>query len=114
MNTKQKDFLRVLAFVYIRNMKYEKALILLKAMQELMPEDAYTLRYLAYTYYLMGRHQEGLNIIDSAFDSMKAIEMLPAFHLLRAKILWALDQQESARESLDFFLKEIAPSKLVK
>tara|TARA_B100001248_G_scaffold262737_1_gene262017 strand:+ start:18636 stop:18962 length:327 start_codon:yes stop_codon:yes gene_type:complete len=108
MTTKQKDFLRVLAFVYIRNMKYEKALVLLKAMRELMPEDAYTLRSLAYVYYLMNQPEEALETIDSAFDPMKDAEMLSSFHLLKAKILWALDEQQPARESLDLFLKEIA------
>ncbi|MDR1281952.1 MAG: hypothetical protein LBK99_14200 [Opitutaceae bacterium] len=100
MNDIHKEFLLTLAYVYMQNAKQEQALVLLRVLKSLWPEDLRVARCFAFGCLLAGDAATALAECDAAFGSSpRGPDREPAF-LLKSRSLWRLGREDEARQAL--------------
>lgn len=105
MNTDQKDFLSILAYLYLQHSKLTKSVVLFEALHELYPDDMQVMKSLSYNYYLLKDYPQALSLLNYVIDHCTTKQDLIVSHLLKAKILWANGEHEEARTALKIFIE---------
>jgi tetratricopeptide (TPR) repeat protein len=100
----QKEFLLVLAYLYVRYCKYDEALIIYRGLFEFFEDDPEIILDLIFTLYATGQSQEAVNYIEKleGIDLARSKEKL--FFLLKSHVAWGLGRDREARESLIRYL----------
>ncbi len=106
MTHKQKAYLEVLAYTFLQNAKYEKALILYLTLKRLYPEEAQYPLARAYIYIQMGEYQAAKEEALVAERLSKTPSKLYFSRLLRSKSLWHLGEEKESQKLLIDFLAE--------
>lgn len=106
MNEDQSDFLRLMAYVFLRNGRPDKAAVLLAALDQLMPGRPAVLRALALAQVRSGKGQRALDTLDRL---AMAGGVDAAFHLLRAQALTGLERREEAALAMRAYVQLRAP-----
>lgn len=96
----QKEFLLTLAYLYLQNAKWDRALVVLRALEILAPDDVRVSRCLACAYLHTGDLQAAWRAAEAGFRAPETREQDEAGRLLKAQILWQLGQSEQARNAL--------------
>ena len=99
INEKHKDFLQILAYVYVQNNQFEKAITVYKALWSLFPESekiAFCLSYL----YLNTQQFETSLYYANAFLSKHSSDL---GHLIMGQALIKLGRNHEAREAISRF-----------
>ncbi|MDR2720809.1 MAG: hypothetical protein LBB15_00780 [Puniceicoccales bacterium] len=104
VDTGQKEFLLVLAYLYVRYCKYDEALIIYRGLFEFFEDDTDVLLDLIFALYVTGRAQEAVTYIEKleGIDLPRNKEKL--FFLLKSHIAWSLGRDRESRESLIHYL----------
>ncbi|MDR0595633.1 MAG: hypothetical protein LBF94_03020 [Puniceicoccales bacterium] len=104
MDISQKEFLLVLAYLYVRYCKYDEALIIYRGLFEFFEDDPEIILDLIFTLYATGQSQEAVNYIEKleGIDLARSKEKL--FFLLKSHVAWGLGRDREARESLIRYL----------
>ena len=95
------EFLKTLAYIFLRNGKFEKAETLFRVLSHLQPEDKKTLFSFAYTLLQNNQTEEALKIIQLFPDRDDCY-----LHLLQSKAFWQLGEKEDAKKSMRKFLRK--------
>jgi hypothetical protein len=100
----QREFLLVLAYLYIRYGKYDEALLLHRGLQEFFPDDEEILLSLSFSLYFTGRAFESIQYLEKleGVDIGRQREKL--FFLLRSHVIWSLGKDSEARSDLIRYL----------
>jgi tetratricopeptide (TPR) repeat protein len=100
----QKEFLLVLAYLYVRYCKYDEALTIYRGLFEFFEDDADVLLDLIFALYITGRAQEAVTYIEKleGVDLPRSREKL--FFLLKSHVAWNLGRDRESRESLIRYL----------
>ncbi|MEJ2044101.1 MAG: hypothetical protein P8X74_14870 [Reinekea sp.] len=99
------DWLLSMAYIYLQQNHYEKALILLQVAEKITRQDNSTdspvIRCLVFAYLKTTRYKEALVLCDRNLKKQGINQKTAPFLLLRSHALWALERQDDARKSLD-------------
>lgn len=109
MKNSQKQWLYSQIYLYIQQQKYTKAIILLKALNLLAPNDFYTSKSLARSYlgegnYLLASKYAELALIYSQESALSHNDMA-LLHLIKSRAQLKLGQLTQAKESLENFIQ---------
>ena len=105
MDPEQKAFLSFLAYLYVKFLKFDRALLLLRL---LLQHDSNNVRLLLLSSYA---HWSTQNYRASLKDAQLAGEQAQVPHeqataaLLQSKALWRLESRDEARQALSRFLE---------
>ncbi|EXJ15648.1 type III secretion apparatus assembly chaperone SctY [Imhoffiella purpurea] len=99
------EALRLLADVYLGQEQIDKALILLRALARLAPEDAGVWRALGYASLRAGQAEEALVAADTLLGLDAAMPANAPVLLLRALALRALGRAAEAQDGLRRYLE---------
>jgi predicted Zn-dependent protease len=94
-SAEQRDALRVLADVYLREDLPARAVVVLEALREAHPDDRAALDALCYAYYRAGRFADVMTATDLLLRDTPAAGAA-AVWLMRARAAWALGSSDEA------------------
>ena len=95
----------VLGYFYLQNGKFDKALILFKALNELFPDDPYLMKSLSYAFLVNGEYENALHLTERLLQDAPTRREDDVGYLLRSKSLWGLGREDEARDLLKQFLR---------
>lgn len=96
----QKEFLLTLAYLYLQNAKWDRALTVLKALNVLYPGEPQIARCLALALLNTDQADAALWETEAGFANPATREEADAARLLKARALWALGHETEARRAL--------------
>ena len=99
VSQKQKDFLQILAHLYVQNDQFKKAIIVYKALRELFPKDGSLAFCLSYLYLKIEQFDTAL------FYANTYLKKQPTGlgYILKGKILFKLGRSYEAKETISQF-----------
>ncbi|MDR1458549.1 MAG: hypothetical protein LBI37_03450 [Puniceicoccales bacterium] len=104
MDNSQREFLMVLAYLYLQYSKYDEAFLLLRGLREFFHDDI-NLR-LSYVNACLATQRP-----KDAFAELEDLDGIELnnqqkklFYLLRSKVMWGLGHDSEARSALVHFL----------
>ena len=94
MTDEEREALVLLAYLFAQNGKFDKAAIVLRALEEVFPKDAYTPRLLAECLLRQGEYLEALRMTEKliALGGLSGPERRLAA-LLQTQALWGLTRE---------------------
>ena len=101
INEKQKDFLQIMAYVYVQSNQFEKAITIYKALWSLFPDSEKLAFCLGYSYLRTEQFEKALFYVDT-YLSRNSSDL---GYLLKAKALSKLGRKHEAKEAIELFLK---------
>ncbi len=104
MDNSQKEFLLVLAYLYVRYCKYDEALILYRGLYEFFEDDIEILLNLIFELYITGRPSEAIRYIEKLEGVEFSRNQEKLFFLLKSHVLWGLGYDRDSREALIHYL----------
>ncbi len=99
MDTEELDTLDFLAYLFLRNGKWDKALPLYEALVAVDGNNVRRKLALAYVMLRAGREKDAQTLLDWCLTQSDEAPS-PSLVLLRARALWQLGRHEEAREFL--------------
>lgn len=105
MTQEQKQFLSFLAYLYVKFLKYDRALSILKVLMKQYPRDVKLLLLSSYTHFHTLNYRSSLREAEKAFDLAEKPEDRATACFLQSKSLWRLQKPDEARDALRQFLK---------
>lgn len=106
MDDSMREVLSLLAYIYLQNEKYDKALNLLQALKKVSPNDQFINRSLAYAQLQKGNFQEALLSAEQSMRDPSLPENLKiASALIKSKALMGLGREEAARHAIQQLIK---------
>jgi hypothetical protein len=104
VNKSQKEFLLILAYLYICYGKYDEALVLHRGLYEFFPEDIEVLLGLSFSLYFTSRPLEAIQCLER----LDGVEMISKhqklFFLLKSHVTWSVGRDSEARDNLIYYL----------
>ncbi|MDR1528744.1 MAG: hypothetical protein LBS22_04150 [Puniceicoccales bacterium] len=104
MDKSQKEFLLILAYLYICYGKYDEALVLHRGLYEFFPEDIEILLGLGFSLYFTSRPLEAVQHLEK----LDGVEMISKhqklFFLLKSHVTWSIGRDSEARDNLIYYL----------
>jgi tetratricopeptide (TPR) repeat protein len=104
VNKSQREFLLILAYLYICYGKYDEALVLHRGLYEFFPEDVEVLLGLSFSLYFTSRPLEAIQCLER----LDGVEMIPKhqklFFLLKSHVAWSIGRDSEARDNLIYYL----------
>ena len=104
MDSSQREFLLILAYLYLRYGKYDEALILYRVLYEYFPDDPEVILGLSFSLYITNRSSEA----EQNLESLEGLVMQPTFqklyYLIRSHVEWSLGRDDEARNTLVSYL----------
>lgn len=104
MNEKQKEYLLVLAYLYLQYRKFEKALVVLLVLKRIFPGDPHILLSRAYAYLSMRVFQAALQESEETLACATREDHIAYAHFVKAHALFGLGREREAREIFNYFL----------
>lgn len=104
MTETQKQFLLLLAYLYLQNGKWPKALVLLRALEAFFPADPHVALNLAYAQLGAGNFEEALQRAEACTGSGAPEPLRLAALLIRSQSLWGLGREEEGRHGFAVYL----------
>ncbi|MDR2735315.1 MAG: hypothetical protein LBB20_00515 [Puniceicoccales bacterium] len=104
MDNSQKEFLMVLAYLYIRYSKYDEAFLLLKGLKEFFPDDIDLGLSYANACFATQRPKDAFAELEALDGKELDNQQKKLFYILRSKTMWALGHDSEARSALVHFL----------
>ncbi len=104
MDNSQKEFLLVLAYLYVRYCKYDEALTLYRGLHEFFEDDTEILLDLIFTLYITGRPSEAIRYVEKLEGVELTHDKKKLFFLLKSHVLWGLGYDRESREALIHYL----------
>ena len=95
-----KQWLCMLAYLYIQQQQPDNAITLLKTSLILHSDDKQTNKMLALAYLRNRQYQASLAIVDQLISDETSHENIIPLRLMRAKALWALEQKKAAQQTI--------------
>lgn len=102
---KQRDFLSVLGYNYLKKNKLEKAIIVYKALVLLYPKSSQYAFSLSYLYHQTEQYEKALHYAD-VFLKSNPTKKLSLGYYLKARTLQKLGQDDKAKYVASLFLDE--------
>ena len=104
MNERHKDFLSILAYIYLKNNKLEKAITVYKALWHLFPESGKAALCLGYLYLATQQYETALFYAEAFLAGNQEIGL---GHLLKGQALYKLGKNFEAKKAIQqFFASE--------
>jgi hypothetical protein len=100
----QREFLLILAYLYIRYGKYDEALILHRGLCEFFPNDVEILLGLSFSLYSTNRGMEALQYLEKLDGIEMNRQSQKLFLLLRSHAIWNTGKDREARNDLIHYL----------
>ena len=100
----QKEFMFVLAYLYVCHSKYDEALIAYRGLYEFFPNDKDVMIGLSLALYFTGRSSEARRYIDALDGVALSNRQEQVFYLLKSHVLWNLGIDKEARQALVHYL----------
>lgn len=100
INEKHKDFLHILAYVYVQSNQFEKAITVYKALWSLFPESKKLAFCLSYLYLNTQQFETALYYVDTYL----AGDSSGLGHLIKGQALLKLGRKYEAKEAITRFL----------
>lgn len=101
VNEKQKDFLLILAYTYVQNNQFEKAITIYKALWTLFPDSEKLAFCLSYLYFRTQQFETALYYIDTYLAKNSS----GLGYLLKGKALLELGRKYEAKEAITHLLE---------
>ena len=111
MDERQRDFLVLVAYIYLRHSDAEDAVSLLEAVYMSEPHDRDVIQLLAYGYLQIEKFSECLELTNYLLGG-KQEELSGMIWLLHCRALQGLGRQEEARKLWKQVQQQSGPSKL--
>lgn len=101
ISAKQKDYLSILAYIYLKNNQLEKAITVYKALWHLFPESESMAFSLSYLHLRTHQFESALFYADAYLDKCGT----SLGYLLKGRALLKLGRNYEAKEAIRQFLK---------
>jgi tetratricopeptide (TPR) repeat protein len=101
INEKHKDFLSILAYIYLKNNKFEKAIAVYKALWHLFPDSDRLTLCLGYLYLATHQYETALFYAETFLADNQEIGL---GHLLKGRALYKLGKHFEAQKAIQQFL----------
>ncbi len=109
LDDSQKEFLQLLAYLYIQHQKYDKAYAIFEALQYLYPEDTEIIRSLSFLELTKGNAEKALELAEASLIEPVTPRQRAASLFLKSQALWKLGKTEDARRVLKQFIQLRGP-----
>lgn len=100
MDKRHKDFLSILAYIYLKNNQFEKAITVYKALWHLFPDSHRLTLCLGYLYLATHQHERALFYAESFLAANHEIGL---GHLLKGQALYKLGKKFEAQKAIQQF-----------
>lgn len=104
MDKSQREFLLILAYLYVRYGKYDEALVLYRGLNEFFQDDTSVLLGLIFSLYFTDRQSEAVQYLDKLDGVEMSTKNQKLFYLLRSHVAWGVGRDSDARDSLIHYL----------
>lgn len=104
VNESQREFLLILAYLYVRYGKYDEALVVYRGLYEFFHDDTEVLLGLSFALYLTSRALEAMQYLDRLDGIDLPIKLEKFFYLLRSHVSWSIGRDDDARDGLIHYL----------
>lgn len=105
MNESQREFMLLLASVFLRFDKSSKALIILNSLDKLFPQDIEVSKELSYASLREGNYENALKKANLILTLATKGKELSFGNYLKSKSLWRMDRKDEARSAFFEFVK---------
>jgi predicted Zn-dependent protease len=105
MRDDQKEFLAILGYFYLQHGEPGRAMVLLRALDAVSPDDPEVLKSLSYAHLATGQHGRALDATERYMAAGGASGDAAPIQLLRARALWHLGRGAEARDVLLRFVE---------
>jgi hypothetical protein len=100
----QREFLLILAYLYVRYGKYDEALLLYRGLHEFFVDDIEIMLGLSFALYLTDRPLEAIQYLEQ-LDGVEFDQRLEKlFYLVRSHVDWKIGRDSDARNDLIHYL----------
>ena len=104
MDRSQREFLLILAYLYVRYGKYDEALLLYRGLHEFFVDDIEIMLGLSFSLYLTDRPLEAIQYLEQ-LDGVEFDQRLEKlFYLVRSHVDWKIGRDSDARNDLIHYL----------
>jgi hypothetical protein len=100
----QKEFLLVLAYLYICYGKYDEALMLHRGLYEFFSDDIEVLLGLSFSLYFTSRPLEAVQYLEKLDGLAMISKYQKLFFLLKSHVTWSIGRDSEARDNLIYYL----------
>ncbi|MDR2737444.1 MAG: tetratricopeptide repeat protein [Puniceicoccales bacterium] len=100
----QREFLLVLAYLYVCYGKYDEALVLHRGLSEFFPDDTNVLLGLVFSLYFTGRQAEAAQYLEKLDGVEMSVKCQKLFFLLKSHVSWNVGRDSDARVNLIHYL----------
>ncbi|MDR0693542.1 MAG: hypothetical protein LBF49_03170 [Puniceicoccales bacterium] len=104
MDKSQKEFLLVLAYLYICYGKYDEALMLHRGLYEFFSDDIEVLLGLSFSLYFTSRPLEAVQYLEKLDGLAMISKYQKLFFLLKSHVTWSIGRDSEARDNLIYYL----------
>ncbi len=105
----EREYLMVVAYLFLQHGKWEKALTLYEALDRIVPGDLQVLKGLVVSGFHTGRLDQTLKQVEQWENAATSREEKTMARMMRARILWRLGHHEAARATWSPREEENAP-----
>jgi intergrase/recombinase len=105
LTDEQKNFLYLLAYMYLQQSKHTQALHLLRILRLHTAADMKIALALAYCLYKGSRLEEALKVLNSLDVNNLSPRHKTAYFFINSKVLWDLKKEAESRDMLQHYLK---------
>jgi tetratricopeptide (TPR) repeat protein len=100
----QREFLLILAYLYVRYGKYDEALLLHRGLNEFFEDDIEILLGLSFSLYSTSRPLEAMQYLEKLDGVEMSKQYQKLFFLLRSHVGWSIGRDSDARSDLILYL----------
>jgi hypothetical protein len=100
----QREFLLVLAYLYICYGKYDEALMLHRGLYEFFPDDIEVLLGLSFSLHFTSRPLEAVQYLEKLDGVAMISKHQKLFFLLKSHVTWSIGRDSEARDNLIYYL----------
>ncbi|MEJ5301199.1 MAG: tetratricopeptide repeat protein [Thermodesulforhabdaceae bacterium] len=94
------EYLKVIAFVFLRYGKWEKASVIYELLREVIPEDPGVFKGLGLAYLETGKLPQALEYVDKWLERSNQEEERKVARMLKGRILRQMGKLEEARREM--------------
>lgn len=106
MDSSHKEALLVLSYLYLQNLKFDKASHLLTALKKLHPEDLYIRKLLALAHLHNQNPSSALQEAEACLTADASPESKLSSQTIMAKALWKLGEEEQSNTLLQSIIQQ--------
>lgn len=110
MPEEEKEFMLILAHLFLTYGKFEKAKPILESLNKMFPKDYHVIRTIAFLKLQAGAFEDALKEAERAMHPTMSKEERSFSLLIKSKALWRLGRTHEAKQAIEQYLLSKKPA----